>query len=81
MYRPHKKEKNRSRMVVGGDRLVRIFDVSTPTCDLPTIKMLWNYVLSTPGSKFFTLDLANFYLGTPMARTQYMRLPIKTILQ
>ena len=77
-YRPQKKEKNRSCLVVGGDRLVCLFDVSTPTCDLPTIKMLWNSVLSTPGAKFFTPDLANFYFGAPMVRTQYMQLPIKT---
>ena len=43
--------------------------------------MLWNSVISTPGANFFTLDLANFYLGTPMARAQYMRLPIKIIPQ
>ena len=58
-----------------------LFEVSTPTCDLPTIKMLWNSVLSTPGAKFFTLDLAKFYLGTPMACAQYMRPPIKIIPQ
>ena len=61
--------------------MVCLLDVSTPTFDFPTIKMLWNSVLSTPIAKFFTLDLANFYLGTPMARAQYMRLPIKTIPQ
>ena len=55
-----------------------IFDVSTQTCDLPKIEMLWNSVLSTPGAKFFTLDLTNFYLGSTMACSQYMRLPIKT---
>ena len=54
-----------------------VFNVITPTCDLQTIRMLWNSVLSTPGAKFFTLDLARFYLGTPMDHAQYMRLPIK----
>ena len=81
LYRPQKKEKNGSRLVVGGDRLVCLFDGITLTCDLPTIKMLWNSVLLTAGAKYFTLDLENFYLGTPMARAQYMRLPIKTIPQ
>ena len=80
-YRPQKKDKNRSHLVVGGDRLVCLFNVSTPTCDLSTIKMMWNSVISMSGSKFFILDLANFYLGTPMARSQYMQLPIKTIPQ
>ena len=80
-YRPQKTEKNKSRLVVGGDRLMCLFDVITPTCDLPTIKILWNYVLSTPGDMFFTLYLENFYIGTPMALAQYMRLPIKIIPQ
>ena len=43
--------------------------------------MLWNSVLSTPGSKYFTVDIANFYLGTPMDRPEYMRLPMKIIPQ
>ena len=80
-YRPQKSEPNRSRLTVGGDRINYPFDVSTPTADLPTIKMLWNSVLSTPNAKFITLDVANFYLGTPMERPEFMRLPIKVIPQ
>ena len=67
-YRPQKLDTNRTRLTVGGYRIVCLYDVSTPTSNLPTIKMLWNSVLSTPGAKFFTVDTANFYLGTPMDR-------------
>ena len=63
-YRPGKEEKNGSRLTVGGNRIDYPFGVSTPTCDLPTIKLLWNSVLSTPGAKYFTLDISNFYLRT-----------------
>ena len=42
---------------------------------------MWNSVLSTPGAKYFTMDISNFYLGTPMERPEYMRLPIKIIPQ
>ena len=28
-----------------------------------------------------TLDISNFYLGTPMTRPEYMRLPLKLIPQ
>ena len=80
-YKPHKADPNRSRLAVGGDRIVCLYDVNTPTSDLPTIKMLWKPVLSTPGAKYFTLDISNFYLGTPMDRLEYMRIPIKIILQ
>ena len=80
-YKPNKQEPHRSRLTVGGDRIVCIYDVSTPTADMQTIKLLWNSVLSTPGAKYFTLDISNFYLGTPMERPEYMRMPIKIIPQ
>ena len=80
-YNPNKSEPHRSRMTVGGDSIVCLYNVSTPTADLPTIKMLWNSVLSTPGARYMTLDISNFYLGTPMASPKYMRLPLKLIPQ
>ena len=80
-YEQQKKDPNRSRLTVGGDRITCPFDISTPTANLPTIKMLWNSVLSTPGSKFFTVDIANFYLSTLMDRPEFMRFPMKIIPQ
>jgi len=80
-YRPQKLEKHRTRLTVGGDRINYPFDVSTPTSDLSTIKMLWNSVLSTPGAKFCGADIANFYLKTPMKRPEFMRLPYNIIPQ
>ena len=78
-YKPDKLEKNRSRLTVGGDRIKYPFDVSAPTADLPTIKLLWNSVLSSPGAKYFTMDISNFYLGSPLPRPEFMRLPINII--
>ena len=43
--------------------------------------MLWKSVLSTPGAKYSTLDISKFYLGTPMDRPEYMRIPFKIIPQ
>ena len=81
VYKPNKSDPHRSRLTVGGDRIVCLYDVSTPTADLPTIKMSWNSILSTPGARYMTLNISNFYLGTPMARPEYMRLPLKLIPQ
>jgi len=78
-YRPQKLEKHRSRLTVGGDRINYPYDVSTPTSALPTIKMLWNSVLSTEGAKFIGIGVANFYLGSPMDRPEYMRIPYHII--
>jgi hypothetical protein len=75
--RPEKIDKpNRTRLVAGGDRVHYPFDAGTSTANLLTIKLLINSVISTPGAKIFTMDIKNFYLCTPMARYEYMRLKL-----
>jgi len=54
-YQHQKSEPNRTRLTVGGDRVNYPFETSTPTADLPTIKMLWNSVLSTFKAKFLSM--------------------------
>ena len=73
-YREGKKEPNRARLVVGGNKIKSPIDCGTPTSDLFTVKLLLNSVVSTIGDKFFTLDIKNFYLNTPMERFEYMRI-------
>ncbi len=67
---------NWTRLVAEGDRVHYPFDAGTPTANLLTVKLLINSVISTPGAKFFTMDIKNFYLCTPMARYEYMRLKL-----
>ena len=71
-YKPHKTEKNRTRITVVGDRIHRDYDISAPTCSLPTIKLLWNSVLSTPETKYFTIGISNFYFDSPLEKPEYM---------
>jgi hypothetical protein len=79
--RPHKAETKRVRLTVGGN-LIRYPDkVSTPTAELSTVKLLLNSVISTPGARFATFDLKDFYLGTPMMRKEYMQIPLTSITQ
>ena len=78
-YRDQKAEKHRTRLTVGGDRINYPDDCGTPTSDLLTVKLLLNGVISTPGAKFMTLDIKNFYLKTPMKRYEYLRLKITTL--
>ena len=75
-YRPEKANPHRIRWTVGGDKVDYPFEVSTKTADLTTAKLLFNSVLSMPEAKFFGIDLKDFYLGTPMDRYEYMRIPI-----
>jgi hypothetical protein len=59
--RPEKtNEPNRTRLVAGGDRVHYPFDAGTPTADLLTLKLLISSVISTSGTRFFTIDTTNF---------------------
>jgi hypothetical protein len=46
--RPHKPEKKRVRLTVGGNLIHFPDKVSTPSADLATVKILFNSVISTP---------------------------------
>jgi hypothetical protein len=52
-YKPHKKEKERVRLTVGGDRLDYSGDVATSTADITTFKTLINSTLSTEEKCFY----------------------------
>jgi hypothetical protein len=75
----NKPHKCRVRFTVGGDRVDYKDNVSTKAADLTTAKCLFNSVISTPGAKFMTTDIKDFYLNTPMNRYEYMRIPEKDI--
>jgi hypothetical protein len=78
-YRPEKDDPYRTRLTVGGDRVNYPHDCGTPTVDLLTVKLLLNSVISTPGAKFMTIDIKDFYLNTPMPRYEYMRLKLSDL--
>ena len=78
-YRPQKDEPHPTRLTVGGDKISYAGDKSTPTADLVTAKLLINSTISTPQARFYGIDLANFYLMTPMAEFEYMRLRLDLI--
>ena len=50
-----------------------------PTGDLTLFKIMLNSIVSTPGARFMTLDIKNFYLNTPMERYEYVRVKIDDI--
>ena len=74
--RKEKKEKNRTRCVAGGNLINYPWDVGTATAEMLLVKIFFNSIISTPGAKFMTMDMSNFYLGTPMKRKEYMRIKI-----
>ncbi len=50
-----------------------------PTVDMVTVKLHLNSVISTKGACYCTIDLKDFYLMTPMAHTEYMRMKLKDL--
>jgi hypothetical protein len=73
-YKPHKKEKERVRLTVGGDRLDYSGDVATSTADITAFNFLINSTLSTTDDAMMMMDIKNYYLGTPSPRYEYMRM-------
>jgi hypothetical protein len=73
-YKPHKQEKERVRLTVGGDKLDYSSDVATSTADITTFKILINSTLSTEDAAMMMMDIKNYYLGTPLPRFEYMKM-------
>jgi hypothetical protein len=42
-------------------------DCGTPTVNLLTVTLMLNSIISTPNTKFMTINLKDFYLNTPMS--------------
>lgn len=76
---PQKDEIYHTRLTVGGNLIDFPGNKSTPTADLLTAKLLINSTISTPGAVFLGINLANFYLNTPMPKPEYMHLPLDII--
>ena len=78
-YRPDKTNPYRTRLTVGGDRFNYPGDCGTPTVELNTSKILLNSIVSTLNIKFMKIDIKDFYLNTPMDRSEYMRLKLSDL--
>jgi hypothetical protein len=79
--RPSKADPKRMRLTVGGDQIDYPNEVSTKTSSLITAKLIINSTISTPNARAMVLDIKDFYLNTPMERTEYMRINISDIPQ
>jgi hypothetical protein len=56
-YKPHKKEKERVRLAVGGDRLAYSGNVTTSTADITTFKFSINSTLSTTDAAMMMVEI------------------------
>jgi hypothetical protein len=62
-----------------GDWITYDGNKNTPIATLVTAKVLINSTNSAPKAKFYGMDLANFYLMTPMKEYEYMQLRLELI--
>jgi hypothetical protein len=79
--RPQKAETHRVRLTAGGDRLDYPGDPSSPAVSTLDAKIHINSTISDAhkGARYMTLDIKNFYLGTPMSYYQYIRVHLSLI--
>jgi hypothetical protein len=80
-YRPLKSEPYRCRIVVGGDKLSYDHDPASPAASLLETKLILNSTISDAkeGARFFSCDLKDHFLASPMERPEYMKIPISNI--
>ena len=72
---------NCTRITVSGSQICYPGDVGTPTVSLDLVKLIINSVLSRRNARFVSFDLKNFYLQTPMKRSEYVRIKFSDIPQ
>ena len=77
--KPHKKEKHRIRLTVGGDRLDYHADPSAPAVGLLNTKIHLNSTIShaRQGARYCVADIENYYLNNLLQHFQYMRIHAK----
>ena len=76
---PNKEKEHRVRVTIGGNSLDYLGLTATDTASLTTLGLLLNSAIYTLNSRFMTMDIKNYYYGTPMARYEYMHIPMDLI--
>ncbi len=76
-YREEKKDKYRTQITIGGNFIQYPGNCGTPTADLLTVKLLLISIISTPNTKFMSIDIKDFYLCTPMTQYEYFQMKLE----
>jgi hypothetical protein len=76
---PQKAQPHHVRFTIGGDHIDYPGEVSTKKASLATANLLFNSVISSPGAKFMTMDIKDFYLCTLTDHFEYMWIKVADI--
>ena len=74
MQRATRKETNRTRFAVGGDRINYPGSVATPTAKMLVTKLLFNSTILKKSARFMTINISNFYLNSPLPRPEFIKI-------
>ena len=72
-----KKNRERTRLTVGGNLLDFTGNISDPTASVTTTKCVFNSVVFTPGERFLLDDIKHFYLNNVLTDPELMRIPLE----
>jgi hypothetical protein len=67
--------KLRTRATIGGDKISYPYTTTAITAELEAIKILFLNGMISDNAAFSTVDLEDFYLGTPLLHPEYIRIP------
>jgi hypothetical protein len=79
--REGKDDKNHTRITVRGNLIFYPNNMGTNTASVKLIKLMLNSVILRKGALFLTIDIANFYLDTPMVDPEYLSIKSPTFLR
>ena len=79
--KPEKEERERNILIVGGNLLDFIGNISAPTASFTTEKCVFNSVVSTPGARYLLADIKHFYLNNILPDPEFIHIPLKIIPQ
>ena len=72
---------NRTRITVSGIQICYPGNVGMPTVSLDLVKLVIKSVMSRQNARFVCFDKKNFYLQTPIDRSEYVRIKLSDIPQ
>ncbi len=70
--------KLRTRLTIGGDRIVYPYETTAVTAEMNALKILLNCMISED-ARWTTIDLTDFYLGTDLPHPEFIRIPGRLI--
>ena len=68
---PQKSDPNRTHITIAGQNITFPSNLGTKTASIDIVKLLLNSFLYHKGAKFFTFDIKNLYIQTPLERLEY----------